>query len=367
MRFGLKVKETLAITLLTVLVVAATTLIHLSQLTRVVVQEALRQAELIADQIYAQSRRSLSQGRGRTPDEILRRDPELRSLFDASVGYSPHLLYALIADRKGRTVLHSERDKEGSSAVERTSLRQLLALDLVSRFQGLYQEGKIYEASLPLNLDGKPFGRITLGIATSLLRRELNEGLKQSLAVAGIALSLAWFVAMGLANRMTGELRSLSLVDDLTGLYNRRGFLFLAEQQVKIADRMKRGMVILFADLDDMKRINDTLGHREGDLALIETATILKETFREADIIARIGGDEFAIITIEAHKDSAKILRSRLQENLDARNAKGDRRYTLSISAGIARYDAANPCSIDDLLAQADIMMYKQKQGKQRS
>src|SRR3990172_10973726 len=147
MRFGLKAKETVAITLLTFLVVATTTLIHLSQLTRVVVQEALRQGELIADQIYAQSRRSLSQGRGRTPQEILRRDPELRSLFDASVGYSPHLLYALIADQEGRTVLHSEREKEDSRAPERPSLRHLLALDPVSRFQGLYREGTIYEAS----------------------------------------------------------------------------------------------------------------------------------------------------------------------------------------------------------------------------
>lgn len=367
MRFELKAKETVAITLLTFLVVATTTLVHLSQLTRVVVQEALRQAELIADQLYAQSRHSLSQGRGRTPQETLRRDPELRSLLDASVGYSPHLLYALIADRKGRTVLHSERGKEGSRAPEKPSLRQLLALDPVSRFQGIYREGSIYEASLPLNLDGRPFGRITLGIATSLLRRELNAGMKQSLAVASIALSVAWLVAIGLANRMTAELRSLSLVDDLTGLYNRRGFLFLAQQQVKIADRMKRGMLILFADVDDMKRINDTLGHREGDLALIETATILKETFREADIIARIGGDEFAVLTVEARKDSVEILRTRLQENLDARNAKGDPHYKLSISVGIARYDAESPCSIGDLLAQADALMYEQKHVRQRS
>ncbi len=367
MRFGLKVKETLAIILLTFLVVATTTIIHLSQLTRVVVQEALRQTQLIADQIYTQSRRSLSHARGRTPVEVLRSDPELRSLFEATVGYSPHLLYALIADRTGRTILHTEREKEGSPAPERPSLQRLLSLNLVKRFQGLYQDGKIYETSLPLNLNGKPFGRITLGIATSLLRRELNAGLKQSLAVAGVALTVAWLVAIGLANRMMAELRSLSLVDHLTGLYNRRGFLFLAQQQVKIADRMKRGMLLLFADLDDMKRINDTLGHREGDLALIETATILRDTFREADIIARIGGDEFAIITIEARKDSADILTIRLQENLDARNAKGGRPYKLSISVGIARYDAERPCSIEELLAQADTLMYKQKQSRQRS
>lgn len=363
MRYGLRTKEALAIVLLTFLVVATTTLIHLSQLTRVVVREASGQAELIAKQIYAQSGRSLS--RGGKPQEILRSDPELRSLLDASVGYSPYLLYALIADRKGKTILHSEQQKEGVNTPARPSLRQLLSLNPVRRFQGLYQEGKIYEATLPLSLNGKPFGSIRLGIPTSLLRRELNAALKQILTIAGIALPMAWLVSMGLANRMLTGLRAMSLVDDLTGLYNRRGFLFLAQQQLKIADRMKRGMLLLFADLDDMKRINDALGHREGDLALIETANILNETFREADIIARIGGDEFAIMTVEAHKDSAELLTARLRDNLNTSNATENRRYKLSISVGIARYDSESPCAIDELMARADALMYKQKQAKQ--
>ena len=363
MRYGLRIKEALAIILLTFLVVATTTLIHLSQLTRVVVQEASGQAELIAKQIYAQSGRSLS--RGGNPQEILRRDPELRSLIDASVGYSPYILYALIADRRGKTILHSEREKEGSNVAERPSLRQLVSLNAVRRFRSLYHEGKVYETTLPVNLNGKPFGSIRLGIAPSLLRRELNASLKQSLALAGVALAMAWLVAIGLANRVLAELRAVSLVDELTGLYNRRGFLFLAEQQLKIADRVKRGMLLLFADLDHLKQINDTFGHREGDCALIETANILKETFREADIIARMGGDEFAIMTIEARKDSAEILTTRLQENLNARNAAGKRRYKLSISVGSARYEAESPCTIDDLLVQADGLMYEQKQARQ--
>lgn len=209
MRFGLKTKEAFAITLLTFLVVATTTLIHLSQLTRVAVQEALRQAELIAKQLYAQSRRSLSQGGG-NPWEILRRDRDLRSLLDASVGYSPHLLYALIADRKGRTILHSERGKEGKVAPERPSLHQLLSLDPTRRFQILYKGGTIYEATLPMRLNGQPFGSIRLGISTSLLRRELNAALKQSLALAGLALPVAWLVAMGLANLILKPIRRLA-------------------------------------------------------------------------------------------------------------------------------------------------------------
>lgn len=292
----------------------------------------------------------------------------MRSLLEASVGYSPYLLYALIADREGRTILHSEGRKEGSSSSSHPGLQELLSLGPVRRFQALYQDGRIYEATLPLDLNGKPFGSIRLGIAPSLLRRELNASVRQGVTVAGLALPLAWLVAMGFAHRAMAELRAMSLVDELTGLHNRRGFLFLAQQHVKVASRTKRGMLLLFADLDDMKQINDRLGHQQGDLALIDTASVLKETFREADIIARIGGDEFAVLAIEAGQDSADILRTRLQENLDARNAKGGGRpYTLAISVGMARYDPSHPYSIDELMARADASMYEQKQRKQQS
>jgi len=161
---------------------------------------------------------------------------------------------------------------------------------------------------------------------------------------------------------MVQELRNQALVDELTGLYNRRGFMFLAQQQLKLANRNKTGMLLLFADFNNLKWINDTLGHYKGDLALIETANILKETFREPDIIARIGGDEFGVLAIGSRRDSAQMLLSRLQENLDTHNARGKRSYKLSLSMGIARYDPECPCSIDELLGRADSLMYEQKQ-----
>ncbi len=197
MWFGITRKEALAITLLTVLVVVTTTFIHVSRLTTLVVQEAIRQAQLIAKQLYTQSSRSLSRGRDANPSEILRSDRELRSLLDASVGYSPHLLYALIADQKGTMIFHSEREKEGSPAPERPSLEQLLSLNPIRRFHALYEEGKIYESKLPLSLDNRPFGSIRLGVATSLLRKELNASVGKSLGLAGLALPAAWLVAMG--------------------------------------------------------------------------------------------------------------------------------------------------------------------------
>jgi len=162
--------------------------------------------------------------------------------------------------------------------------------------------------------------------------------------------------------RVEEVLRTLLLVDDLTGLYNRRGFLTLSQQQLKTANRMKIRMALLFADFDYLKQINDTLGHPEGDRALIEIANVLKETFRESDIIARLGGDEFVVLAIESNGAPAEILTARLQENLEARNARGDRRYKLSLSVGTARYDPESPCSIDELLARADRLMYEQKQ-----
>lgn len=167
-------------------------------------------------------------------------------------------------------------------------------------------------------------------------------------------------------HRLLAELQRMSFVDDLTGLRNRRGFFALAEQQVKLADRTKNGFLLPLADLDDLKSINDAFGHREGDLALIETARALKETFRESDIIARIGGDEFAVIAIEAGPDSTEILRDRLSKNLEAYNAGGSRRYTLSISLGIATYDPEHPCSIDELLTRADTRLYEQKWRRPR-
>lgn len=106
--------------------------------------------------------------------------------------------------------------------------------------------------------------------------------------------------------RMEKELRELSLIDELTGLYNRRGFLAMFEQFIKIARRQKNMVFMLYADLDNLKVINDTYGHNEGDMALREVATIFKETFRDSDILARIGGDEFTVVPVGSALDGAE-------------------------------------------------------------
>jgi len=164
--------------------------------------------------------------------------------------------------------------------------------------------------------------------------------------------------------KMEEELRALSLVDELTGLYNRRGFLALAHQQLKLVDRIKKGMFLVFTDVDGLKKINDTMGHHEGDRALIDTADILKRTFRESDIIARIGGDEFVVLTIETSDDSVEILTNRFKENLKNHNEQEARGYRLSLSIGVAHYNPESPCSIDDLIYRADKLMYEEKRHK---
>ena len=160
------------------------------------------------------------------------------------------------------------------------------------------------------------------------------------------------------------EIRSLSMTDQLTGLYNRRGFLTLAEQQLKISERHKRDLLLFFADLDGMKWINDTLGHEEGDAALRDISVILKETFRATDIVARIGGDEFAILAIDTTGVYPEVILARLQNEIDMHNKKDSKGYKVSISMGTAYYDPQNPCSLDELMSRADKLMYEQKRRK---
>lgn len=163
--------------------------------------------------------------------------------------------------------------------------------------------------------------------------------------------------------RMEDEFRKLSLTDEMTGLYNRRGFLTLAVQQLKMANRFSGEVCLLYIDLDNLKLINDRFGHKEGDAALIETANILKKTFRESDIIARIGGDEFSVLAVGT-TDSCNDLAMRLQENLKNINANTQRGYNLSLSIGTAHCEAKDPVSIEELLIQADMAMYEQKRLK---
>ncbi len=163
------------------------------------------------------------------------------------------------------------------------------------------------------------------------------------------------------------KLRELSLLDELTGLFNRRGFFTLAEQEVKVANRMNKGVFLIFVDLDDLKGINDSFGHQQGDQALIAVARILKSTFRDLDILARVGGDEFVILALDGVSDqSEEILMERLSRSVTAHNNLKLLPFPVLLSTGVAFHAPGTPPSVDTLLTEADQKMYDQKRKKTR-
>jgi diguanylate cyclase (GGDEF)-like protein len=159
------------------------------------------------------------------------------------------------------------------------------------------------------------------------------------------------------------ELQSLALTDDLTGLYNRRAFLALATQQVKLVRRQGRGLLLFFVDIDKLKEINDSFGHREGDFAIVRAAEALERSFRDSDVVARLGGDEFAALALEVSGKDQDIIQRRLAKNI-RKSSGDDYPCALSISVGVARLDPKSFMSIGELMERADAAMYQEKRKK---
>ena len=164
--------------------------------------------------------------------------------------------------------------------------------------------------------------------------------------------------------RVEEALRHLSLLDELTGVYNRRGFMTLADSHLALARRHKRDLLLVFADVDHLKSINDTYGHSAGDQVLAEAAAVLRRTYRSADIIARIGGDEFTAFPLEAGADSGGLLLDRLQAQVEHHNREAQRPYKLSMSVGIGRFDAVKCQTVQQLLEEADAELYSSKRRR---
>jgi len=167
--------------------------------------------------------------------------------------------------------------------------------------------------------------------------------------------------------KMERKLRTLSLKDDLTGLYNRRGFLTFARQQLNIANRRKEGVLLLYADVDGLKKINDKFGHKAGDMILVTTAKLIKKVFRETDTMARIGGDEFVVLSVQTQDAEGEVIKKRFEKNLEQYNARRRHVFRLSVSTGIVYYKPSCPHSIEELLVQGDRLMYRQKRYRKKS
>jgi diguanylate cyclase (GGDEF)-like protein/PAS domain S-box-containing protein len=159
-------------------------------------------------------------------------------------------------------------------------------------------------------------------------------------------------------------LRRMSLQDALTGLYNRRGFTLLAQQLLNVASRQHGHTLLLYFDLNHFKQVNDTWGHAVGDEALVEVAEVLRETFRESDLIARLGGDEFVVLAVNSLDPNGEVLLARLDQRLNLRNESVGRRYRLSLGRGMSRFDPVRPRSVDQLLHEADEQLMTTKRAR---
>jgi two-component system cell cycle response regulator len=168
-------------------------------------------------------------------------------------------------------------------------------------------------------------------------------------------------------NSLLLRLRELSLKDELTELYNRRGFFTVGAQQIKVAERLGKTLLLFYADVDGMKECNDRFGHLKGDRLLRKAARVLKKTFRESDVIGRLGGDEFAILSLDAAHESAEILLKRLEKALEAENAAEPDPMNLSVSVGFSTSVPTPEMKVEDLIREADEKMYSHKRRRKGS
>lgn len=181
----------------------------------------------------------------------------------------------------------------------------------------------------------------------------------------GKGASLAFFRDITKRKELEKKLEELSYKDELTELYNRRGFMDHLEQNIKLSDRAKDGFFMIYADVDEFKKINDVFGHDEGDIALKRVADILNITYRNTDIKSRIGGDEFSVICLNADPEKQAVLINRLQKATEMNNDKNyEKKYEISLSTGTVYYDPLYKCDSAQMIKLADKQLYKNKKAK---
>lgn len=213
-----------------------------------------------------------------------------------------------------------------------------------------------------------PLVVLTNEINESLALEAVSKGAQDYLAKA--ELNLHFFDRMICfaieREHATKNLRSLIFADEMTKVYNRRGFFHLAQNQLELGQRMGKACALFLIDVDYLKEINDTFGHAEGDLALLETVECLTKTFRHSDVIGRIGGDEFAIFTLNVDQEKGKALLQKLFETLQKLNAKQKHPFELSFSSGGVYLKEGENSSLEELLKKADASLYVEKRKIRR-
>ncbi|MCK5684009.1 diguanylate cyclase [bacterium] len=211
---------------------------------------------------------------------------------------------------------------------------------------------------VPIFVSGKYWGFI--GLDNNSREREWTdlevEALKTATNIIGAAVE---------RKDLLDKLERIAVTDELTELLNRRGFMLLGEQQIKLGVRAQQPLALIFIDMDGLKWINDNLGHEEGDLAICDMADLLRLTFRDSDVIGRIGGDEFVAMLNVNREQTEKILLARLKGNINDFNAKKLRKFKVSASIGVSYFDIeAGLSNIDEMLRHADDLMFEDKKKK---
>jgi len=160
------------------------------------------------------------------------------------------------------------------------------------------------------------------------------------------------------------QLRRATMTDELTQLYNRRGFMTLADQQLRLARRQHKDAVLLYVDMDEFKALNDHHGHAEGDRALAAVGRLLRRAVRDCDVVARMGGDEFTIMALDADRAAARSIQRRIEERVMLLNASGDLAAPVSLTIGHTRVRPSEHASLSELLARADTLLYTRKRRR---
>jgi len=296
-------------------------------------------------------------------DEMAKNDVNKLLAIVNYTGHESGLVYTIITDINQKTIAHT-----GLQYTDNTMVAQRATSSnnpLQQKYKDSMTNHTIYEFSRPIYKNGQKEGTVRLGFSEDVNPLLSDSDIRGLLLIATLIFALApifYYLALG-----SQRLHSLSVTDELTGLYNRRGFFLLAEECFKLAKKGKKRQMILYADLDNFKEVNDVLGHDVGDRVIKETATILKSTFRTSDIIARIGGDEFVVLEVASAEADLNIMADRLQEDIEYFNANNNNPYNLSLSIGITSHEPDSEQSLDELLVEADELMYQHKNSKKKT